>query len=117
MAKMTREDLDKLAAQQGGAAGDYIKVGLSSCGIAAGARTVYDLFAQEVKKRTMPVTVGRSGCSGACFAEPLVEVSAKGLPTVIYGRVTPEVAIRILEEHVRDGRLVNDYIVDMMVRR
>jgi NADP-reducing hydrogenase subunit HndB len=117
MGKMTQEDLDTLSTAHQDKECNYIKVGLSSCGIAAGAQTVFDLFAAEVKKRNMTIRVGRCGCSGSCFAEPLVEVCVHGLPPVVYGKVTREVAIRIIEEHVLQGRLVNDYIVDMAVRR
>jgi (2Fe-2S) ferredoxin len=117
MSALTREDLDNLAKVKKPPVGAYIKVGLSSCGIAAGAQEVFDLMAAEVVKRNLPVTVRRCGCSGACYAEPLVEVCIEGVPPITYGRVTREVAIRIIEEHVRDKRLVNDHIVDVPVRR
>jgi NADP-reducing hydrogenase subunit HndB len=117
MGKMTQEDLGKMGGAPQDKECNFIKVGLSSCGIAAGAQAVFDIFAAEVKKRNLTVRVGRCGCSGSCFAEPLVEVCVRGLPAVIYGKVTREVAIRIIEEHVLQGRLVNDYIVDMAVRR
>lgn len=117
MGKMTKGDLDKLESPKLDRESNYIKVGLSSCGIAAGAQTVFDVFASEVKKRNLTVRVGRCGCSGSCFAEPLVEVSMPGMPPVVYGKVTGEIATRIIEEHILQGRLVNDYIVDMAVRR
>jgi (2Fe-2S) ferredoxin len=117
MQTITRDYLDKLKKTKKAPVGAYIKVGLSTCGIAAGAQEVFNLLAEEVGKRNLPVTVRRCGCNGACYAEPLVEVCVEGIPAVTYGRVTCEVAIRILEEHVRDKRLVNDHIVDMVVRR
>jgi (2Fe-2S) ferredoxin len=117
MTKLTREELEKMKKAKKAPAKDYIKVGLSSCGIAAGAQEVYDLLAAEVAKRSLPVTVARCGCSGACYAEPLVQVAIDGLPAVTYGRVNRDVAIRILDEHVRDKRLINDHIVDTAVRR
>jgi (2Fe-2S) ferredoxin len=117
MRTLTRDDLDNFAKVKKPPACAYIKVGLSSCGIAAGAQEVYDLLAEEVAKRSLPVSVRRCGCSGACYAEPLVEVCIEGLPPVVYGRVNRDVAIRIIEEHVRDKRLVNDHIVDVPVRR
>ena len=118
MGKLTRSDLQKsVTAAQSAQKGSYIKVGLSSCGIAAGAQEVFDLLVSEVAKRNLPVTVGRCGCSGMCYAEPLVEVAVEGLPTVVYGSVTSDVANRILEEHVHDKRLVNDHVVDLTARR
>jgi (2Fe-2S) ferredoxin len=49
--------------------------------------------------------------------EPLVEIAVSGLPVVTYGQVTPEVAMQILDEHVRDKRMVQDHIVDIPMRR
>jgi (2Fe-2S) ferredoxin len=117
MTKMTKQDLDKIGSASQDQTADYINVGLSSCGIAAGAQEIFDTLAGEVQKRGLKTRVGRCGCSGSCYAEPLVEVCVSGLPSVTYGKVTREIAVRIIEEHVLHGRLVNDYIVDMAVRR
>jgi (2Fe-2S) ferredoxin len=48
-----------------------------------------------------------------CFAEPLVEVKANGLPVVTYGKVTEEIAMLILEKHVANSQLVNDSVVNI----
>ncbi|MFA5362611.1 MAG: (2Fe-2S) ferredoxin domain-containing protein [Candidatus Omnitrophota bacterium] len=113
MKKLTREDLDKKAQAQKERSQDWIKVGLSTCGIAAGAQEVFNVLAEEVKKRNIPVEVKKCGCLGMCYAEPLVEVHIEGLPAVIYGRVNKDAAIKILEKHVCGKMLVNDYIFDM----
>lgn len=116
MSKLTKDDLD---AASGAPRDDrpYIKVGMSSCGIAAGADAVFKVFKAESEKRKIDIAIKQCGCSGACHAEPLVEVFAEGLPSVVYGRVTSDIALRILEEHVRDKRIVQDFVVDMPVRR
>ena len=51
-----------------------------------------------------------------CFAEPLVEVSVEGAPTVVYGRVNKEIAVKIMEKHVVGKMLVNDYIFDLGIK-
>jgi (2Fe-2S) ferredoxin len=117
MKRITKADLDNAPACCMAAKGPYIKVGMSSCGIAAGADEVFTLLSAEAQKRNLSIVVKRCGCNGACYSEPLVEVCIDGLPSVTYGRVTPEIAMRIMEEHVRDKRLVQDYIVDVPVRR
>jgi NADP-reducing hydrogenase subunit HndC len=105
MAKMTRDDLLAYTRTKiEPSAASYIKVGMSSCGIAAGARTVFEYFKQEVAGRFPEVSVRQCGCSGQCHAEPLVEVCAGGLPAVVYGHVTREVAERIVEEHLGERR-------------
>jgi len=89
---------------------DWIKVGLSTCGIAAGAQTIYDLLKDESKKRNIAINVKQCGCSGNCAAEPLIQVKVEGMSIVTYGNVNSEVAIKILEKHVCGKRLVNDHI-------
>jgi len=114
MNKLTPVDLEKMSQTKTGQAKDWIKVGMSSCGIAAGAQEVYNFFVEEVKKRNLQIEIKKCGCAGACYAEPLVEVSVEGLPSVIYGTVTKEVATSILEKHVNAKRLVNDYIFEVL---
>jgi (2Fe-2S) ferredoxin len=118
MEKITKAFLDARTPTNGTALlGPYIKVGMSSCGIAAGAQEVFTLLKTEAEKRNIAITVKPCGCNGACYSEPLVEVAVDGLPVVTYGKVTIDVAMKILEEHVRDKRIVQDHIVDMPVRR
>ena len=118
MDKINKAYLDAIKQPKGNEPpGQYIKVGMSSCGIAAGAQEVFTLLKSEAEKRSVPIQVKPCGCNGACYSEPLVEVAVEGLPVVTYGKVTPEVAMKIFEEHVRDKRIVQDHIVDMPVRR
>jgi (2Fe-2S) ferredoxin len=112
MNKLTPRDLDKMSQASGDKPKDWIKVGMSSCGIAAGADEIFNFFEAEVKKRNLQIEIKKCGCAGACYAEPLVEVSVEGLPPVIYGAVNKEVATKILEEHVISKILVNDYIFE-----
>jgi len=116
MKKLTREDLDKIGAASANKAGDYIRVGLSTCGIAAGADVVFDTLVEEAKKRNIQIDIEKCGCVGMCFAEPLVEVSVEGLPRVIYGKVDKEVAVKIMEKHVVGKNLVNEYIFDFRLK-
>ena len=114
MNKLTPGDLDKMSQVSGDKPKDWIKVGLSSCGIAAGADEVFKFFVEEVKKRNLQIEIKKCGCAGACYAEPLVEVSVAGLPTVIYGAVNKDVATKILEKHVISKMLVNDCIFEFL---
>ena len=95
----------------------YIRIGMGSCGIAAGAMEVYRLFQEEVQKHALSIQIQKVGCSGMCYAEPLVEVKSEDLPPVVYGHVTPQIALRILDEHLREGRVLNDQVYDVSVRK
>ncbi len=95
---------------------DWIKVGLSTCGIAAGAQDVYNTLQEECKKRNIAIDILQCGCAGNCSAEPLIQVAVEGMPIVTYGRVDTQTAIKILDKHVSDKRLVNDHIYTVEVQ-
>ncbi|OGF55550.1 MAG: hypothetical protein A2497_04895, partial [Candidatus Firestonebacteria bacterium RifOxyC12_full_39_7] len=101
MKKITKEDIEKIDPAKKDLGKYWIKVGLSTCGVAAGADEVYATLIEESKKRNIEIDIRKCGCQGACSVEPLVEVKVEGLPKVLYGRVTKEVAVIILERHVR----------------
>lgn len=113
MKKLTKEDILNADPSKKDLGKSWIKVGLSTCGVAAGADAVYAVLKEEAKKRNIEIDIRKCGCKGACSAEPLVEVNVEGLPRVLYGRVTKEVAITILERHVRNKKLLNDYIFEI----
>lgn len=92
---------------------NWIKVGLSTCGIAAGAKEVFQLLTDKVDEKNLDIEVKRTGCLGLCAAEPLVEVCVEGAPRVIYGKVDRECAMKIIERHVIEKRLVQDHVYQM----
>jgi (2Fe-2S) ferredoxin len=93
---------------------EYIKIGMSTCGQAAGADVIYRTFVEETQKRHLTVPIQKCGCNGMCYAEPLVEVKINGLPTVTYGKVTKDIAVRIIEKHVVEKLLLNECIYDSL---
>ncbi len=89
-----------------------VNVSLGSCGIAVGALDTLKALQQQVaESRLSDVIVGQTGCTGLCSAEPIVEVITRGLTKVTYGRVTPDMARRIVQEHVIGGHVVEEYVV------
>jgi len=88
-----------------------VRVGLASCGMAAGGIEVFDALSAEITRRHLDVELKQTGCMGMCYNEPLVEVSLPGQRNVVYGKVTPEKARRIVEEHIVGGRPVSEWIV------
>lgn len=108
-------DLQKKELAQRAAPGQpaTLLVGMGTCGIAAGARAAFDALLDELKKNHLSgVSVRQTGCMGLCYSEPTVEVAAPGMPTVVYGNVTAEVAREIVRRHVMDGHLVDDHLFD-----
>ena len=90
-----------------------VVVGMATCGIAAGARPVLNTFVEEVNALglTETVTVSQTGCIGLCQFEPIVEVYESGKEKVTYVKVDAEKAKRIANEHLKGGKVVNEYTI------
>ena len=89
-----------------------VVVGMATCGIAAGARPVLTTFTEEVAKRNLQnVMVTQTGCIGLCQYEPIVEVYEPDGKVTTYVKMTPEKAVQIVNDHLVNGKVVNDYTI------
>jgi NADH-quinone oxidoreductase subunit F len=90
-----------------------VKVGLASCGIAAGGQRVYDALKASIIARGLNsnVEVRQTGCMGMCHSEVLVEVFPPLGKRVFYRNVTPERIQRIVEEYIIGGNPVTEWII------
>ncbi|MGZ6265450.1 MAG: NADH-ubiquinone oxidoreductase-F iron-sulfur binding region domain-containing protein [Candidatus Limnocylindrales bacterium] len=86
-----------------------IKVGMSTCGMAAGAKPVLAALDAAVKAGDLGWRVSQTGCAGMCSMEPLVEVTLPGQPAVMFGEVTPEFASRLVAEIAAGRALPADH--------
>lgn len=111
MPRMTPQDLDTAREKAAQAANACIKVGMSTCGIAAGADVAFTTLQAEVKTRGLTIAVRKTGCAGTCSLEPLVEVCLAGKPSVTFGGVDAAAAKRIIEEYVIGGKVPTDLVV------
>ncbi len=98
-----------LRANDGGQA-RTVKVGTASCGIAAGARKVYDALSDMLSREGSKVKLQQTGCMGLCYREPLVEVSSEA-GRFVYGDVTPDKVDCIVREHVIGGNPITEWLV------
>ena len=90
-----------------------IIVGMATCGIAAGAKQTLSAFLNELEAQNLSnVVVRQTGCMGYCYAEPTVEIRMPGMPDIIYGKVDPETAVKIVRKHILGKVLINDHILD-----
>ena len=113
MATMTAQDFETIKQSVQNGSKNWIKVGMSTCGIAAGASKTYRALEDELAKQGQSVSLRTCGCLGMCHAEPLVEVCIEGLPLVVYCRVDEECAREIVRGHVMGRKLLQDYILAM----
>jgi NADH:ubiquinone oxidoreductase subunit F (NADH-binding)/(2Fe-2S) ferredoxin/NAD-dependent dihydropyrimidine dehydrogenase PreA subunit len=67
-----------------------ITVGMATCGIAQGAKEVFDAINDEVSGQKADITIARTGCIGYCQAEPIVEVYLPGRARILYHRMSPK---------------------------
>ncbi|MEA1883897.1 MAG: (2Fe-2S) ferredoxin domain-containing protein [Thermotogota bacterium] len=89
-----------------------IVVAMGTCGIAAGAKETLQAVVNELEKNGIDdVSVVQSGCMGLCDVEPTVEVVMEGSDPIIYGHVSPEQVTRIVDQHVKNGKVVSDLLV------
>ncbi len=92
--------------------GIRIVVGMATCGIAAGARPVLKALTDEIAKRNVKnVSVTQTGCIGMCQYEPIVEVFEPGKEKVTYVQVNAEKAVKIVTDHIVNGKPVIEYTV------
>jgi NADP-reducing hydrogenase subunit HndB len=88
-----------------------ITVGMGTCGIAAGAREVMHAILAELDARNIDAHVTTVGCIGMCHKEPLVDIQQGDEPRITYGNVTPKMVPRIIEEHLVQGKVVEEWAV------
>ena len=90
-----------------------VVVGMATCGIAAGARPVLNTIVETVNENGLSdkVSVSQTGCIGLCQYEPIVEVYEPGKEKVTYVKVDAEKAVRIVNEHIKGGKVVVDYTI------
>jgi NADP-reducing hydrogenase subunit HndB len=89
-----------------------VTVAMGTCGIAAGARDTMKAILDHIESNNVSgVIVTQTGCIGKCDYEPIVSVVVGAEPMVTYGRINPERAHKIMQEHVADGKVLTDWII------
>ena len=90
-----------------------IVVGMGTVGIAAGARETLKAILEFIEKENLSdVIVRQTGNIGLDSYEPIVQVIVGENPKVTYGKVTPDAARKIMQDHVMDGKVVKDYAIE-----
>ncbi|HVI39553.1 MAG TPA: NADH-quinone oxidoreductase subunit NuoF [Anaerovoracaceae bacterium] len=87
-----------------------IRVGLGSCGIAAGGKKVYTELEKQITENNLNIELESTGCIGMCYNEPIVDV-IEGNMITSYGNVNAEIAKEIINNHVLSGQPVDKYVV------
>jgi len=89
-----------------------IVVGMATCGIAAGARAIINEVTAELARRGLEhVTVAQTGCIGMCRLEPIMDVIVPEKDKITYVHLTPEKVGKIINDHVVNGKIVQEYTI------
>lgn len=88
-----------------------IRVGLGSCGIAAGALDIWKEIENEIEARGVNVAVQPTGCIGMCHHEPLMDYIDDEGRTFTYGNLNAEKAREILEHHLSGEGPMAEYLL------
>lgn len=92
-----------------------ILVGMGTCGIAAGANSVYKVLESEIKRLELEnILLIKTGCIGICKLEPLVEIIKPGEERVTYVKMTPHRIRKVIQEHIMGGKVVDEYTIHVV---
>lgn len=88
-------------------------VGMGTVGIAAGARETLKAILDMIESENLSnIVVRQTGNVGLDSFEPIVQVVLPGKEKVTYGKVNPEMARRIIKDHVLGGNIVSEYQIE-----
>jgi NADP-reducing hydrogenase subunit HndB len=110
--KLREEALEKRRVKS--AAGEVqIVVGMGTVGIAAGARETLKAILDVIEAESLPgIIVRQTGNIGLDSMEPVVQVIVGEGQKVTYVKVTPDIARRIMKEHIQSGQVVKDHAIE-----
>jgi len=108
--KKIRDEAKRTLTLRSGEARARVTVHMGTCGISAGARDVMGALLKEIERlKLTDVIVTTSGCAGLCSREPMATVELAGQPPIKYVDLKPDRIIRVLKEHVLEGKIVTDF--------
>ena len=89
-----------------------VNVGMATCEIAAGSRNVMAVFRDAIDSGEVSgIALGQKGCAGRCYLEPTVEVFIPGETPYKYGKVDAERAKEILQRHLKNGEVIQEWLI------
>jgi len=89
-----------------------VRVGLSTCGIAAGGNKTYEKFGEMIFERGLSVHLEKTGCIGLCYHEPMVDILTDDGSIYTYGAVTEDKVASLIDDHILGGRVISDLLIN-----
>lgn len=106
MTKLTKELLEKYSLSNENHNSNYIKIGMSTCGLSAGAEEVYKALDDYIKDNNLNINLKKVGCLGFCHSEPIMEIKYNET-SKIFKKVNKNSAQCIIEKLINNEDVKN----------
>ncbi len=111
--KRIREEALKIRQSKAVSGQKEIVVGMGTVGIAAGARETLKAILEVIEQKGLTdIIVRQTGNIGLDSWEPVVQVTIGEEPRVTYGKVDPDTARLIMEEHIIKSKIVKEHQIE-----
>jgi NADP-reducing hydrogenase subunit HndB len=110
--KRLREEAQKIKEMRDQTGKTQIVVGMGTIGIAAGARETLKAILNFIEENNLPdIILRQTGNLGLSGMDPVVKVTLPNQEEVVYGKVTAEIARKIMQDYVVSGNVLAEYLV------
>ncbi len=107
---LTLSDLEKYA-KPSSPVGSWIRVGLDTGGIAAGAHEVHEALLAARSGSGSAIDIRRSGSLGYAFADPVVLVGREGFPPLVHGAMDAAAATALVGGLEQGDGVMEDHVM------
>lgn len=89
-----------------------IIVGMGNSGLVSGARDILKAIVKEIDDENLSgqVIVTQEARVSKVGHNPVVKIVENGVKTAVYANVTREMAHRIVQEHIKGGKIIEEYL-------
>ena len=92
--------------------GVRIQIGMGTCGIASGAKKIFQAFLENIEKAQLEnVVVTQVGCMGECAYEPMAEIIDASGRSFVYANITTPMVKEIVERHLVNQLPIDRYLL------
>jgi len=81
--------------------GFRVQIGMGTCGIASGAKTIMKTFLEKIEEKGLTnVVITQVGCMGECALEPMAEIIDHDGNHFVYCQMNENMVEEILNSHI-----------------
>ncbi|MGN1328081.1 MAG: (2Fe-2S) ferredoxin domain-containing protein [Eubacterium sp.] len=90
-----------------------IVVGMGNSGLVAGARDILKVLVKKIEDEGLSgkVIITQEARVSKVGHNPVVKIVENGVKTAKYSKVTAEMAERIVEEHIKGGKIIEEFLL------